>query len=190
MPLDPSDPTAAEIRLRLERTGESISQCVDHYWPGAADEARQRYFRRVQKIYQRLRASKGSPPPPPPPPRGGHGARPPPTAPAPPEPTEIHAATSLSRIPFLERKLSQALTLVDAVVESGQLRLWSQFDARSSALFAELEAARERERKVVKLDRTPAAISAELAKRAKAIALRAEIHRRNAERAAKKEEEP
>lgn len=177
-------PTRDEVLGWLALTGRSQSEAVDHFWPNVADDERRRVGDRVRQWVKRARdAGLGGVAP---------GLAGPPAAAANHQAPPAHNRENdderderigLTRLDFLERQLRDNLRALDRAIEIGRLNLWSQIDRRVSDVFEKLETARERERKIVRLERTPAAICAELDRRADAIALRAEMQRRKAERA-------
>jgi hypothetical protein len=94
-------------------------------------------------------------------------------------------APAETRIAFLQRQLAQLETDAADARATRQLRLVPAIDKRISDVRADLDMEMERERRVVRLERTPTAICSRLREVAQAVALRAEMHRRAAERAAR-----
>lgn len=182
---------SAETALRWlhEHPGSTQGDCLDALVPGVGDAERAVWENRLRKWVYRDRQAGGA--------RVSIGARgPTPAAPVPelvptaranradPDRDGEHEAVGLERIPFLQRKLSRTERLIELLIDDQQFRVARDYEKLALDLRELLDAAMERERRVVKLDRTPGAISAELAKRAAAIQLRAELQRRKEQRAA------
>lgn len=90
----------------------------------------------------------------------------------------------MPRAEFLRAQLDNILFDLHVARVRHDNRAVSQLDARLSAVRLEYDKATELERRVVKVERTPAAICALLEARHEAIALRAELFRRRKEREA------
>jgi hypothetical protein len=157
---------------------------VRHFWPSAdADQAR-RINERVKKWRQTARPRderpkrvKGRPARAASSPSVVEAAR---AAPAPAPRTERATAdAALGRVEFLRLQLVQLLQLQDTASTRGDLRAYPAISKRVAEIRAELDTAIELERQVVRLDRTATVICLELERRQKAIAIRAEIERRN-----------
>jgi hypothetical protein len=84
----------------------------------------------------------------------------------------------------LEWQIAEVGADLQLAREQGDLRTVALLDKRLSELGGDLDSARSAASRIVKLDRTPAAIAEELEKRAKGIKLRVEMRRRAEERAA------
>lgn len=178
-----SEPQREEVVAWMERTGGGPMAAVRHFWPSAdADQAR-RINERVKKWRQTARprderpkratvrpARAASSP------SVVEAARP---APAPPREERATADAALGRVEFLRLQLVQLLQLQDTASTRGDLRAYPAISKRVAEIRAELDTAIELERQVVRLDRTATAIALELERRSKAIAIRAEIERRN-----------
>lgn len=180
------EPEREVVLTWITTTGRTQGDAVDHFWPGLIGAEREKREARVRQWVRRARQG-GTPIP------AGHGG-PRPAGLPPPKPTpaapvsQLHPATTLEQIPAIERQVDQVERLIDDVLaqRGAGLKYYASLDRRRSEVRADLELARERERRIVKLERTPGAIAAELAKRQDAIALRAELFRRRSAR----EDEP
>src|SRR5262245_36739471 len=171
------EPTRVEVLQWLELTGRAQSDAVAHFWPDAGDQERRRVEARVRKWVQRDRE------------RGRSRVVAPLAGPAPAAPTPQPRAVNRETAPaeldpdadpvdFLSAYLRNLLSDLEKARLAGRYRDARQLDRPILEVRARLQAERERERGVVRLPRTPAAISAELQRRAPAIALRAEMRRR------------
>jgi hypothetical protein len=180
------EPTREEVLTWLGLTNKTPMEAVDHFWPGSGDEDRHRRCARVRKWAQRARDTAAgvrdaAPPLPPVPSLDASSIPRPELVPKPADEEE-------DRLTWLRRQLREAeqdLALARAEKRNKDI---ATFGARASKARDEYDQAMERERRIVRLARTPGAISAELARRADAIALRAELWRRRALKASKAEE--
>lgn len=178
-----SEPTQEEVVAWMRRTGAGPAAAVRHFWPGLDADAFRRVNERVKKWRQGPRPSetgkgraRGRPAPAASSPSVVEAAAPPP---APPRAERATADAQLGRVEFLRLQLVQLLQLQDTASTRGDLRAYPAISKRVAEIRAELDTAIELERQVVRLDRTATAIALELERRSKAIAIRAEIERRN-----------
>lgn len=174
-----AEPTRDEVLQWLTLTESQPIEAVDHFWPRSADADRDRLCGRVRQWLRRARNGEITTRVRPPPvgAAAGEPPEPPPSVPAREPAAEPEEDVG---IPALRRQLAARMEDVERARKDGRLQLVKGLDERVSKVRAELEAALERERKIVRLDPTPAAICAELERRAEAIALRAEMYRRRA----------
>lgn len=171
-----AEPTRVEILAWMQRTGGSPSAAVDHFWPGLGDTERVKRRAQVKQWAHRARASRQEEPPPAPSSRSRTSPQEPPARPAP--ASSAPGGDELPRVDFLRQQLAQLDRDIDLARATGQLRIAPQLDKRRSEVRAELDAALEPERRVLKPERTATAVSAEIVRRSKALELRAEIERR------------
>lgn len=175
-----AEPSRVVVLQWLELTGKSQSEAVDHFWPDALDAERKRIEARVRKWVQRARAAGEATVAPP------LAGPEPATGPPPPRPTGAPGVSALSveqgQLDFLETQLRERLQDHATVRAAGRWKDADALDRRISAIRRDLDLARERESRIVRLPRSPAEICAELARRYDAIALRAEMRRRVMER--------
>lgn len=177
-----AEPTSTEVLAWLERTGGSLAEAVAHFWPAATDEQQQEtLYQRVKKWRQRARA--GSRAASPPPLRLVHS--PPPDPGQPQRPEARWDLAKLTTIERLERQVAELWVDLELARGKGDLRTAAALDHQLSERAGELDAARTKAARTLRLDRTPTAVAQELAKKQRAIDLRAEMARRQAERAAK-----
>ncbi len=192
------EPTRAEVLQWLSLTGRSQGECIAELWGPLDDESRRRVEARVRQWVRRARSGEVPTRTGPPPAAQQAGPAPagvprtpasPPPAPAPAVSSNREASASAeTRIAFLTRKLAELEQDVADARATRQLRLVPGLEKQISSYRADLDLELERERRVVRLERTPLAICARLREVAPAVALRAEMHRRAAERAAREEE--
>ena len=168
------------------------ADAIDRFHPGLTADDRTRMLNTLRKAARRAR-DRGDPAPPklrsPYDTVGAARHRedmdrepdeaPPARAPQPERPERPPAPTpDMDRATFLRAQLEN--NLFDLAVARDRLdhRAVSVLDARLSAVRLEYDKATELERRVVRVERTPAAICALLEERYEAIALRAELFRR------------
>lgn len=181
-----AEPTREEVLQWLAHTGRTQLECVDELWGPVSDQERRRIAARVR---QWVRRARNEPTPsarqPPPPARNAAGPSPavaPPTVsalPPDPPPARPPAPTpDLGRVEWLRAQLAELLYDAAQARTRGDLRLVPTLDRRLSEVRAELDDELSRTRGAVNIERTPGALYAELDRRARAIALRAEMARR------------
>lgn len=173
----------------LTLTGRSQSECIAELWGPLDDETRRRVDARVRQWVRRARSGEVATRTGVPPAAQLNGPAP---AGVPAGPRVAASASNReatapaeTRMAFLLRKLRELEQDVTDARETRQLRLVPGIEKQISSYRADLDLEMERERRVVRLERTPAAICARLREVAQAVALRAEMHRRAAERAAR-----
>lgn len=172
------NPPSREVALQwLELTGRSQSDCLDELWPPMGDKERAKASALLRQWVRRGRKAgtvKVAPPLAGPPPAVGGGADP---SPATVEDEEEEPEDD-DRLAWLRTQWKKLDGQVTKAIEEGNVRFLAQLSKRASEARREFDLELERQRRVVRLARTPAAISAELKRRQKAIDLRAEMQRR------------
>lgn len=167
----------------MERTGGGPSAAVRHFWPGLDADQTRRINERVKKWRQTARPREKPKRSQSRPARAASSPSVVEVAAAPPAPAprseRATADAALGRVDFLRLQLVQLLQLQDQASLRGDLRAYPALSKRVAEIRGELDTAIELERQVVRLDRTATAIALELERRQKAIAIRAEIERRN-----------
>ena len=178
-----AEPTRVEVLAWMERTGGTPSAAVDHFWPGLGDPERSKWRSRVKQWAHRARAGASERPTATPPASRTSStelgarldaSRSPATA-----PEDLSAAgDTVPRAVYLRQQLARLEFDIELARTTGQLRLVPQLNKQITDVRAQLDAALEPERRVLKLERTATAVAAEILRRAKALELRAEIERR------------
>lgn len=157
-------PSPAEIRAYRDRTGCSVVEAADHFYPGASEDDRPRAIDRIKKIFKRSA----------PPQQRQHDANRPPSdgsvVDGLPRPAADYERARLDRVAFLEWHLAESLADLAWVRASGLVgripAMASQVvDARSQLDLARGDAGRK-----VPLDRNPGAVASEVERRQKRIA--------------------
>jgi hypothetical protein len=174
------EPTRDEVLRWLAFTGKTAMEAVIHFFPELRGNARRKKSAAIRQWLVRVRSGdivlRDGPEP-----ITVKDIPKPDLGPKPVSEDEDRISALRRYLRDLESDLTNARRDDQKLIPSLSKRLSEARD--------EYDKAMERERRVVRLERTPGAISAELARRADAIALRAELWRRRTLKQASKAEE-
>jgi hypothetical protein len=183
----PGEPQRVEVLAWMKRTRRGASEAASQFWPAAVGEERNRVLGRIRKWSQIAREQGAEYAPPALGPAGLPAPGGQPTGGALRVVERPAPRTDIARMGTVERlewQIAEVGADLQLAREQGDLRTVALLDKRLSELGGDLDSARSAASRIVKLDRTPAAIAEELEKRAKGIRLRVEMRRRAEERAA------
>jgi hypothetical protein len=184
MATDTTEPGKAEVVAWMARHGGSAIEAARTFFPGISPEAQQKKAELYRLWWSRAKKAGQVNPTPASTPQGAQHRAPALARPAP--RLDLARMSPLDRLEWQVSELGADLELARSV---GDYRTALQIDQQLAERAAELDAVRARQARVLRLDRTAGSVAAELAKKSKAIELRAEMERRRAERAAKAAEQ-
>lgn len=171
-----SEPGKNEVLGWQHRTGRGAAEAVDHFWPEAQGADRNRYMARVRKWGQ-LEREAGSPIAPPTFTSAGNREEE-----ADEEtvqrPEADYETARLERVQFLEVMLAEALADLAWMRQARQFGRLAGQTALVVNVRDELDRAKVERGAVVQLERSPAAVAAEVEKRKKALEILAAAHAR------------
>lgn len=173
-----AEPEWEEVVRWMQRTQGGAIDAARHFFPGVAPDEHAKLAAKYRKWWQR-HGSTTSAAPTTGRAQGGQG----PALPPPPRPAARVDLVNMSVIERLEWQLGELGADLDLARQVGDLRAVAVLDKRFEEVGAALDVARARAARVLRLDKTPAAIAAELERKREAIALRVEMQRRAAARA-------
>lgn len=167
-----NDPSRGEVMGWRRRTGKGTAEAVDHFWPEASGPDRNRYMARVRKWGQ-LEREVGSAIAPP---AFSSGNREDDPDEGSPRPSPDFETARLDTVAFLEIMLAELLADLAWIRQLRQYGRISQLAAMVINVRSELDQARAERGSVVQLERSPAAVAAEVERRQKALAILAAAH--------------
>lgn len=178
-----AEPEWGEVVRWMHRHGGSAVEAARHFFPGVDPKTQDRLAQKYRKWWQ-IHRDKVAPDAPAPAsaPRQASSAAFVPAAPT----VDL---TKLTPVERLEWQMQCQAAAQEQARAQGDLRAMTLVDQRITDIGGKLDEARALAQRVLKLDRTPGAVYRQLLADADRLALRAEMDRRKAERAAQAAED-